>query len=107
MASCRDSDRTRSAGSSHGDVERRVAHDDDVGRVESCAVDLGDPIEGDGEQVVAVNDFAAEGTGGKVLPEVEVLQLEASACLEVTGQQAKYDVPPFAEEVQQAGGHQA
>lgn len=109
MASCRDSYGTRPAGSSHGDVEWRVAHDHDVGRIESCAVDLGDPIEGDGKQVVAFNDFAAEGAGGKVLPEVEVLQLEASACFEVTGEQAKHDVPPFGEVVQQRAdtGHDA
>src|SRR5262245_35413609 len=95
VASGGDTDRTRSTGQRDAHVERCVADDHRVGSYGAQTADTLDGRQRNRQQSIPVVNDVAERAARKVAPEIEVLELDPRAPLEVSGEQRKkYIVMP-------------
>src|SRR5688572_30602097 len=80
---------------------RRIADNDDIAPVDPRRPACDRASNRDLEQRVALLDIVAEGPAAKIAPEVEVLELDAGAALEVTGEQCQVGILSHRESLEQ------
>src|SRR5215470_9340277 len=86
MAAGRNRNGSRAARQRDADIEGRIADDDGIGSVRTQTAEAFDRRERNRQQSISVVDRVAKRTARKVPPQVEVLELDACALLEVSGQ---------------------
>ena len=101
VAARRDGDRHRARDARAFDVVRRIADDNHAIRLDIGDARLPGAFHGDRNEIVPVGRVAAKCAAWKVLPQVEVFQLDARPIDEIPGQQRERHVVPPLKRIEQ------
>ncbi len=99
--SCRDTNGRCSHGACARDIVWRVADDENVSGIDVGQAALPRALDRERHQLVSIRGIVAKRAAAEIPPQIEMLELDPCACLEVARQQAQEHVVAPIKDVEQ------